>query len=551
MQIEEFDDSAFTKMVDEFLVEFWQHYPSKATYAGIHEYDEYLDCVSEDAIDGFIGLTGEYEHLCTRFKEEDLLNADNRIDLEILLGYLKADPLYYQIFKRHLRDPSYYVQIALYACHILRLRDFAPKEQRYLSLIARLKEIPQFLIDAKDNMRRTDFMPAVWLAMAREMTFSAQKFFSDIVIDISPEIESLKNDMMAAGTLASKAFEDYLKFLDEELSNKPDGPFAAGKELYDILLKNIHMLPYESEEIEQIGLEYIDDTTRQIDELSRKFEPRKDWPAVIEGIKSDHPAPEELTDYYRDEVDKTRSFVLEKDLVSIPEGEVLEITETPPFARSILPYAAYLMPAPFESNQKGFFWVTPIDVSAPIEKQKEQLLGHSRPAIAVRTLHEGYPGHHLQLCHANRIQSRMRRIFRTSVFAEGWALYCEELMKEQGYYQDKRAELIQLKDQLWRACRVVIDVRLHSGRFGFDEAVTMLVEKARLEKYNAETEVKRYTQTPTQPMSYLIGKIEIERLLKDYIKMFPDLKLKNIHDRLLSFGTIPVALIRRSLPGTN
>jgi uncharacterized protein (DUF885 family) len=137
------------------------------------------------------------------------------------------------------------------------------------------------------------------------------------------------------------------------------------------------------------------------------------------------------------------------------------------------------------------------------------------------------------------------------VFAEGWALYCEELMKEKGFYPDAGSIIIQLKDQLWRACRVVIDVRLHTGKFSFEDAVEMLVRTARLEEVSAEAEVRRYTQTPTQPLSYLIGRIEIERLHRDFVKKYPHVSLKDFHDRLLSYGTIPVRLVHEQLVGTN
>ena len=110
---------------------------------------------------------------------------------------------------------------------------------------------------------------------------------------------------------------------------------------------------------------------------------------------------------------------------------------------------------------------------------------------------------------------------------------------------------MQLKDQLWRSCRVVLDVRLHAGECTFDEAVTMLVNTARLENSNARAEVRRYTQTPTQPMSYLMGKIEIEKLLRDIRFQSPDMPIRDIHNRLLSYGTIPVTLVRQAMLGTN
>jgi uncharacterized protein (DUF885 family) len=137
--------------------------------------------------------------------------------------------------------------------------------------------------------------------------------------------------------------------------------------------------------------------------------------------------------------------------------------------------------------------------------------------------------------------------FRTSLFSEGWALYCEEMMFEQGFY-DLKSRLFQLKDELWRACRVVIDVELHCGRMNFQEAVRMLIDVAGLEEVNAISEVKRYTQSPTQPMSYIMGKLAIMKILDEYKNKSEDnFNLKSFHDQLLSYGTIPVGLVSEEM----
>ena len=174
--------------------------------------------------------------------------------------------------------------------------------------------------------------------------------------------------------------------------------------------------------------------------------------------------------------------------------------------------------------------------------------GHVLPGIPVTTVHEGYPGHHLQISLANRVRSSVRRQVWTPVMVEGWALYCEEMMGEQGFYADPRTRLLQLKDHLWRACRVVIDVGLHTEKLSFEEAVRMLVEVARLEPAGATGEVKRYTKTPTQPLSYAVGQREI-RALRDEVRAAEGgrFSLGRFHDRLLQYGSIPISLIRARL----
>jgi uncharacterized protein (DUF885 family) len=131
----------------------------------------------------------------------------------------------------------------------------------------------------------------------------------------------------------------------------------------------------------------------------------------------------------------------------------------------------------------------------------------------------------------------------SSLFAEGWALYCEQMMGEQGYYADPRTRLFQLKDMLWRGARVVIDASLHTGQMTFDEAVNLLVDEAKLARSQAEGEVRRYTMTPTQPMTYAMGKHAILELRKEHAK----LPLREFHDKVLSHGTIPLALVKRAM----
>jgi uncharacterized protein (DUF885 family) len=303
------------------------------------------------------------------------------------------------------------------------------------------------------------------------------------------------------------------------------------------------MLDVSAEDLAATGRRLFEDTLAQLRELAADVAPGRDWPALVEEARADHPTAEGLLDAYRDELARLRAFVRERDLVSIPEGERLEVVETPPFERAVVPYAAYMPPAPFEPTQQGQFWVTPIDLQAPREQQLAQLREHCRGSFPITALHEGYPGHHLQLVRANGLSSYVRKHASSDLFAEGWAFYCEQLMGEHGYYRDWRLTLFQLKDQLWRSARVVIDAGLHTGMMGFDEAVTLLVEGAHLARAQAEGEVRRYCLTPTQPMTYAMGKEQILALREE----LADLPPRQFHDLLLSSGTIPFALVRQEI----
>jgi uncharacterized protein (DUF885 family) len=174
--------------------------------------------------------------------------------------------------------------------------------------------------------------------------------------------------------------------------------------------------------------------------------------------------------------------------------------------------------------------------------------GHVLAGIPITSVHEGYPGHHLQITSAHQAASKVRRQFWTPVLVEGWALYCEEMMAEQGFYSDPRTRLLQLKDYLWRSCRVMIDVGLHTGTLAPGEAVRMLVEVPKLDPEGAAGEVKRYSKTPTQPLSYAVGKREILKLREDFRKAEGSgFSLRRFHDRLLQFGSLPISRIREQI----
>ena len=244
-----------------------------------------------------------------------------------------------------------------------------------------------------------------------------------------------------------------------------------------------------------------------------------------------------------------RQYVIDHDIAGIPKNENLRIIETPVYLRPLLPYAAYMPPGIFEERQDGLFLVTPVDPAGTAEAKEQKLRGHNFAKLPITALHEAYPGHHLQLVWANRRKSVPRRlgIVLSTLFIEGWAFYCEELMERLGYIDSPIQRLARLKDQLWRAARIVIDVSLHTRGMPVGEAVDLLVDRCRLEPANALAEVRRYTAHPTQPQTYLMGKLAILDLVEEYRKRKPEVSLRDMHDAILACGSLPPSLMRRVL----
>jgi len=545
----------FNNLVDEILEFRWKDSPVWATFLGIHKYDDKLDKTDPESRKIHLRKTKEYLKKLDRFSfdssvqsERATLSVDEKMDWKMLRNSLEVEIAEEEKLRWLQRFALVYPELALMGCYILILRDFAPLSQRMKSVLGRLKQVPRLMKEGKENLRRGKDIPRIWTEIAIETTVNGKEFFKQMIPLFAEKVPRLKKELLAANQKAISAFDDYEDFLKKRLLPRSKGHFAVGEKFFNFLLSVHHQLPYTAEDLLSIGNRIIKETQAEMKFLAKKINPEKSWTEIVANLKKKYPSKESLLEFYKKEMCKARDFVKKRDLVTIPKGERLSIVETPIFQRNVIPYAGYMAPAPFEKRQEGFFWVTPINEKLPQKQQEEQLQGHNSNGAVLTALHEAYPGHHLQLVHSNMINSKVRRQFGTSLFAEGWALYCEELMYEEGFYTKPEIRLLQLKDQLWRACRVVIDVSLHTHRMSFNKAVEMLVDVAKLEKTNAIAEVKRYSYTPTQPMTYIMGKMEILKLRDDFKKASGKaFNLKKFHDQLLSYGTIPIRMVRERM----
>lgn len=539
------DSGRFAEICDQILEHIWKSDPVAATFVGVHKYDHLLGDRSLRAIQAEINALRDFSQA---LKELDpgQLAQEEREDCFLLGNAFSSSLLDLERIEGWKHNPGLYPEEALYGIFLLIIRDFAPLEERLEKVVARLEEIPRFLEEGKKNLENP---PPVYNQVACEVCEGGISFLEMVLPEEAGKVPGKKDALLKAGNAAKEAFASYLGHLREVLAKEARGDFAVGKEIYDLKLKLDHLFDIDTDELLRIGEENFAEAESEIDALAKRMEPSGGgWREAVRELKQEHPPWDLLLTTYREEMAKAREFVSSRALVTIPGEESLEIIETPIFERSTIPYAAYVHPAPFEKEQKGFFYVTPINKLLPPTMQEAQLRGHSRYAIPIVALHEAYPGHHLQLVHANRSGSRVRKLFSNSVLAEGWALYCEEMMYEQGYYRDERIRLLQLKDLLWRAARVIIDVKLHTRRMTVEEAVRFLLEKVYLEIPSAEAEVKRYTMSPTQPMSYLLGKQEILRIREEYRRQKGEsFDLREFHDWLLSFGSVPPRIIRERL----
>jgi uncharacterized protein (DUF885 family) len=556
------DDAAIARAEQDYLDLVAAISPEYATALGIHTHDTELDDRTAAGVQRAKAREeAMLSDLTSRFAHAHASRAA-RTDLAVLTHALTVDI-------RTLRDidtrrdvdaierqPDLYTS-PLKALYLMMAREYAPAEERARNAVARIEKIPALLAVAKTNLSpppasgqrdRVVNPPAkVWTQVGIETAKSAKAFFEEERGPLLAALPGEKTRIEAALKAATAAYAEYLEFLEQRVLPRSTGEFAAGKSQFEFLIREDYFLKEDSDSLNDVAARLFAQTDAQMGEVAKRIDPRaKGWPEVTEKLKAKHPTADKLLESYRQEVARAKAFLVSHDAVPFPADDKLDVVDTPVFERSTIT-AEYEEPAPFDTVSKGFFSVTPVDKSLPPARQEEMLRENDWGDMVNTAVHETYPGHHLQLSFARLHPSLIRKSNSTAILEEGWALYCEELMNELGYYTDEQ-RLMQLEWTLVRAARVLIDIGLHTRGMTFEQAVAMLTDKVHLEHELAMSEVKRYTLEPTQPLSYLIGREMIFRLRERYKEREKDrFTLKRFHAELLSRGGIAPGLLAEEM----
>jgi uncharacterized protein (DUF885 family) len=320
--------------------------------------------------------------------------------------------------------------------------------------------------------------------------------------------------------------------------------WQTGRDQFEEIV-GLRELMANGDEILAVGEQILADETSARDAVCAEIDPTLAPEEVADVVKNNYPSTfGDALDAYRSTMDRARRFVVEHDLATMPADDNLVVIETPTYLRHLMPFAAYYQPPRFDPRPVGTYMVTP-----PSEPQ--MMREHNYASISNTSVHEAYPGHHLQLTAALANPSLVRLLcYSAAEFDEGWAFYCERTMKELGFDATPEHRYVQHTDAIWRATRIVLDIKLHRGQVGFDEAVDFLVARTGFERPAALAEVKRYTSTPTYQLSYLFGRHLIDRLKADVQRaQGAGFSLKSFHDTLLYGGTMPVSYARRLFDG--
>lgn len=472
--------------------------------------------------------------------ESDGLSLEQDIDRRLLIGIARSDINTARASRRWENDATLYLPSAGLA-QLFEPEYPGTDEKRNQSLLSMLSALPPRLDHGQVNLKRP---PGFFTRDAIYQTKGSIKTLQDGMATIS----GVSKELAEAAEQAENALSRYLAFLENELLSRSDGNWALGREAYNFILQNRWYMDTDAKQIRQRGLLAFDETEVLAQEVAERLQSGKHWTEVYESLKDDHPAAAEIKQAYQLQMDAAQAFVLEHAILRLPQGERVITLDTPPAMRRSSPFGTFEQASPFDGGLEGRLYLTPIDSSIPPEQQEQRLRSHHNAWIPVIAVHEAYPGHHAQALIVNQNPNLLRRVISEPIFSEGWGLFTEEFMYEQGFLRGDEVRLTQLRNRLWRAARVILDSGLHTGQISFDEAVQFLVEKVRFEPYAAELEVGMYVRNPTYVLGYLIGMQEIEMIRAEYIAKYGDPQpLSVFYNRLLGIGAIPPALLREEL----
>ena len=421
-------------------------------------------------------------------------------------------------------------------------RDFAPLAERLGSITERLEGVPAYL----DEHRTRATVPQVRLWQQLEIE-AASDMPSLIDVLVGAGQGSLGSAAQArlvrAADRARAAIEDYATWVRGTLDGGVDD-WALGRDAYDELIRLRAFDGLDADAILEIGKHQLAENKAARVAAAREIDPTVDEPTVVDRIKRDHPATfEEALDTYRDVMVRARQHLIDHGIVTVPSDERIDVVATPEYLRNVIPFAAYFEPPKFDPNPSGIYVVTP-----SVGNDPNAMREHNRSSISNTSIHEAYPGHHLQLSVAIRHPSLTRLTTDAPEFVEGWGMYSEQMMREQGFDTAPNFRLNMYTDAIWRACRIILDIRMHRGEMSVDEAIRFMVRETSFEEANARAEVHRYTYTPTYQLSYLLGKVLLLNLRADEQKRLGNaFSLRTFHDTLLGNGSLPISFHRRLL----
>ncbi|WP_183030039.1 DUF885 domain-containing protein [Altericroceibacterium spongiae] len=554
-------DTAFDRIADAYIKTLTRLNPVAGTQLGAHENDDLLPRI--DAEGRNARLTAN-KALLQAVHEIDFsqLSRDNQVDYKLLENALEYAIWQDEVLREWQWNPQYYNDTASYSLYSLVQRDFAPWPERFQSIVARMEKLPAFLAEARKQLD-PDKVPKIYAETVAKQNQGILEIINAVLL---PEVEKSgvpRTRFDAALANLKKAVAEQQRWLDEQLVPNAKGDFRLGAKLYDQKMRFALMSRMTRPELKQRALRAKAQIRSEMYDLSRQIirdregENLPENPdqatqqSVIErGLQYTYdarPPRDKLVEAAQDALTQTTAFTREKGFVDMPRGEVKIITVPKFLQGNAVAYDD--PPGPLESDLPNFFAISPVPEDWSDEQAKSFLSEYNLYMLHDLSMHEGVPGHYLQLDHANRNKDILRAVLMSGPFVEGWANYSERVMVDLGYMDnDPLLQISVLKMRLRAVTNTLLDIGVHTEGMTRDEAMDLMMKGAFQQEREAAGKWVRANLSSVQLLSYFTGYEEHWALRHEAERRWgKDFTLRRYHDAVLSHGSPPVKYVRELL----
>ncbi|HEY6923926.1 MAG TPA: DUF885 domain-containing protein [Steroidobacteraceae bacterium] len=556
-------DMTFETLSQRYLDQMTALTPVNATSLGDHRFDDRLDDVSAAGYDRRAILAHELLMQVQALDPAELSRA-NQVDARLLTSELQYQIWRIEKLAEWRWNPLVYTEIAGNSIHLLMARDFAPLPDRLRNIGARLAELPRFLEQVRQSLVPAR-VPRIHAETAIKQNTGIISLIDELVM---PQLNALPEadqaTLKALIARARSAVNQHQLWLEKKLLPEARGDFRLGASFYDTKLRFALGSPLGREEIRSRAQAELLRTRTEMYNIARTVlvnhpnapplpsSPTDDEQqvAIAAGLElayAQQPPRDQVFETARRALDDTRAFVREHKLVTLYD-EPLEIIPMPEFQRGVA--LAYCdSPGPLDHGQKTFYVISPIPGDWTPAQVSSFLREYNTRSIDDLTIHEAMPGHYLQLMHSNRYHSALRAVLSSGTFIEGWAVYAERMMVEQGFGGgDPLMHLIQLKWYLRTIGNAILDEAVHVDGMSRDDAMRLMTHDTFQEEREASAKWVRVQLTAAQLPTYFVGAQEHlalrEEMRRKWGKTFT---LERYHDAVLSYGSPPVRYVRELL----
>ncbi len=554
-------DAAFAEVARDWLETGNRLSPVGATQIGDHRFDSELDDMSAAARSaGVAKLKALLARLDALPRAQ--LTRPSQIDAAILSNQIRYDIWTAETLQSWAWDPLIYTGLTGDALYSLIAREFAPEPVRLTAAVARMEKLPTLLAQARENLSPAR-VPRVHAETAAKQNKGVLSLVTEL---IAPHVGDLPPEVRArfgpASEALTKAVGDHQAWIEGTLVPNAKGDFRLGQALYDRKLAFALNTNLTRREIRRDAEAALADTRARMYALSRHIlAGRADGPALPEtptpaqqqaAIKAaldlaaaDRPAREEVVTFARQALAEATDFVRSKDLITLPAAPV-QVIVMPEFKRGVA--VAYCdPPGPLDKGLATFYAVSPIPDDWTAEHTASFLREYNRRAIRDIATHEAMPGHYVQLAHSNAYPSTLRSVLWSGAFVEGWAVYAEGMMADEGF-GDPLYKLVVLKTRLRSITNAILDQAIHVDGMTREAAMKLMMEDAFQEEGEASGKWIRASVSSAQLPSYFVGFSQHTAIRKEAEQRWGKaFTLKRYHDAILSFGSPPAHLARAAL----